>query len=65
MEQVAMTKYAKKYRNKKVTNSWSYIYFWAVDDKDAKRVFEEMVNGPSIDSIGMEYKLVRQKNEKV
>ena len=36
-----------------------------VDDKDAKRVFEEMVNGPSIDSIGMEYKLVRQKNEKV
>ena len=65
MEQIAKSRYAKKYRNKSVSNYWSYIYFWAIDDKDAKRQFHEMVNGPSIAPISMEYQLVKQKDEKI
>ena len=56
----ARQQYAKKYRLKG-TKDWSYMYFWAVNDKDAKRVFEEQINGPSNDPINMEYHLVKQK----
>ena len=37
------------------------MYFRAVDDKDAKRVFEEQINAPSLEPIDMEYHLVKQK----
>jgi hypothetical protein len=56
----ANQRYAKKYR-RKGTNDWSYMYFRAVDDKDAKRVFEEQINAPSLEPIDMEYHLVKQK----
>jgi hypothetical protein len=65
MEQIAKSRYAKKYRNKSVSDYWSYIYFWAIDEKDAKRQFYEMINGPSVAPINMEYQLVRQKDEKI
>lgn len=58
----AKQQYAKKYR-RKGTKDWSYMYFWAVDDKDAKRVFEEQINGPSLEPINMEYHLVKQKTD--
>jgi hypothetical protein len=56
----AKRQYAKKYR-RKGTKDWSYMYFWAVNDKDAIRVFKEQINGPSLEPINMEYHLVKQK----
>ncbi len=56
----AKRQYAKKYLCKG-TKDWSYMYFWAVNDKDAIRVFKEQINGPSLEPINMEYHLVKQK----
>ncbi len=64
MSQIAKTKYAKKSRNPSVSSVWSYMYFWAVDDEDAKKVFSEMVNGPSISPVNAQYQLVKQKDDK-